>query len=414
MIDMDRKVNKALVHKSHDDDVLIYDARPVLPAWLSADVALAAEADVESMAALMLAYRKEGERWVLRSLPHEISSETLDTQALSACLEDLYANYVRQEDTWVLRGLWVLESTQATLSALVHECPSLSVMQRRQVHDTLKQLSGFPVNGMVYFTLFNDTSNYFFYRKHHEHVPGLMLIEVARQSMYAQYYEHSGFARGEVSISIIDLSSSFPRYTESSYQVDVLVCDYDEQPQLRARKVDKRARFFQGNELVADIRLRGEAIKMPVFKRMRNINIDASHWFRPLKSIRTEVLVRLDCGRRIDGQLSLLSMNGLLIHCTAPLAALDSATCGELYLYLENEGLVTLPVRELHEQPGSNGCSLKLQLADLDAPMRFKWREVLKQFSYFSHRETDILPATKSPLVAQILPASCVASGLGA
>ncbi|WWL43725.1 hypothetical protein V5O39_18795 [Pseudomonas parakoreensis] len=41
-------------------------------------------------------------------------------------------------------------------------------------------------------------------------MPGLMLIEAARQAMYAQFYEHSGYARGEVSISIVDLLSSFP------------------------------------------------------------------------------------------------------------------------------------------------------------------------------------------------------------
>lgn len=414
MINIERKVSRDVVHKSHDDDVLIYDARPLLPSWLPATVAQAAGAAPSTMEALTLAYRPDGERWILRALPTYIRLETLEPCGLTACLEEIQANYELQADTLVLTGIRVLESTQAKLSALVQDGTSLSIAQRRQVHDALRHLPGYPIQGMVYFTMFNDTSNYFFYRKHHEHVPGLMLIEVARQAMYAQYYEHSGFARGEVSISIVDLLSSFPRYTESSYQVDVLVCDYDEQPQLRARKVDKRARFFQGNELVADIRLRGEAIKMPVFKRMRNISINSSHWFRPLKSIRNEVLVRLDCGRHLCGQLELLSMNGLQLRCMETTTALDSSTHGHIYLYLESEGLVTLPVHALHEQSGPNGRSLKLQLANLDATMRFKWREVLKQFAYFSHQEPNTTVTLESPLLAREQPGSPRASRLDA
>jgi hypothetical protein len=114
--------------------------------------------------------------------------------------------------------------------------------------------------------------------------------------------------------------------------------------------------------------------------------------------------VRLDCGRHIFGQLELLSMHGLLLQCTENTTALDSSTRGQIYLYLESEGLVTLPVHALHEHSRANGCSLKLQLADFDAPMRFKWREVLKQFAYFSHQESNTLIPIKSPLVAQHLP----------
>lgn len=390
MIEIERKVNKELVHKSHDDDVLIYDARHLLPAWLSASTVQAAGAERAVMDALDLAYRPDGERWVLRSVPARISPDALESSGLCAHLPEIQVNYEHTADEWVLKGLWVLESTQAALSELNGAGEMLSIEQRQQVHEALKHLPGYPRQGLMYFTLFNDTSNYFFYRKHHEHVPGLMLIEVARQAMYAQYYEYSGFSRGEVSISIVDLLSSFPRYTESSYQVDVLVCDFDEQPQTRVRKVDKRARLFQRGELVADIRLRGEAIKMPVFKRMRNISINPTHWFRPLKGIQHDVLVRLGCGRHLSGQLELLSMSGLQVHCKEADTALDTPKHGHVYLYLESEGLITLPVQALHEHDAHNSGSLQLHLGDLDAPLRFKWREVLKQFAYFSHyKSTD-------------------------
>ncbi|QXZ13366.1 A-factor biosynthesis protein [Pseudomonas sp. AO-1] len=390
MIDMHRKVAKDIVHKGHDDDVLIYDAHHLLPAWLPAAIVQRANLDPMDLEVINQAYRLDSERLVLRSLPTIIDLQALEEAGLSDCLSELLTNYEKTTDHLILSGVWVLESTEAKLARLPGCDNGLSLDQRRQVHDVLKNLDGCPQQGLLYFTLFNDTANYFFYRKHHEHVPGLMLIEAARQAMYAQFYEHSGYARGEVSISIVDLMSSFPRYTESSFQVDVLVGDYKSMAQPRARKVDKRARFFQRGELVADIRLHGEVIKMPVFKRMRNINIDPACWFRPLKGIRHEVLVRLDSGRHLSARLELLSMAGLQVQCDSPL---DASERGHVYLYLENEGMLSLPLQSLHASDATKAGTLKLHLAELDSPLRFKWREVLKQFAYFSHEETAPAPA---------------------
>jgi len=398
MIDMERKVGKDIVHKGHDDDVLIYDARHQLPAWLPAAIIQQANLDPADLDIVNQAYRQDSDRLVLRSLPTVIGLDELEQAGLSACLPELLACYEKATDHLILTGVWVLESIEAKLAQLLGYDDVLDVGQRRQVHDVLKNLDGCPQQGLLYFTLFNDTSNYFFYRKHHEHVPGLMLIEVARQAMYAHFYEHSGYARGEVSISIVDLLSSFPRYTESSFQVDVLVGDYAEVAQPRARKVDKRARFFQRGELVADIRLLGEVIKMPVFKRMRNINFDPACWFRPLKGIRHDVLIHLESGRHLAGRLDLLSMAGLQVQCDSPVGALDTPTRGHVYLYLENEGMISLPVQSLLESDGPKGRLLKLQLADLDTQLRFKWREVLKQYTYFSHEETAPARAAEQPL----------------
>ncbi|MBV4460244.1 A-factor biosynthesis protein [Pseudomonas sp. COR58] len=405
MIDMERKVAKDIVHKGHDDDVLIYDARHLLPAWLDAGVVARANLGPAQSEAVDLAYRADSDRLVLRSLPTVIGLDELEQAGLSEALPELLLHYEKATDHLILTGVWIPESTEAKLAQLPGCEAPLDVGQRRRVHEVLKQLDGCPQQGLQCFTLFNDTANYFFYRKHHEHVPGLMLIEVARQAMYAHFYEHSGYARGEVSISIVDLMSSFPRYTESSFQVDVLVGDYDGLAPARARKVDKRARFYQRGELVADIRLHGEVIKMPVFKRMRNIQIDPSLWFRPLKGIRQEVLVRLESGRHLTGRLELLSMGGLQVRSDSPI---DAPAQGHAYLYLENEGMVCLPVQTVRAHAASTDGLLRLQLAELDSQLRFKWREVLKQFTYFSHEETVAAAEFGQPLWMNLNPTSAM------
>lgn len=405
MFGIETKVDKHLVHKSHDDDVLIYNARPWMPAWFAADVLERAELDAEGLQAVLAVYRREGDRCVLGALPQAFAAQALEDHGLAGCLEEVEQAYVREGDRFVLTGQWVLECTEAKLGRLVPGWTRPDPEARRRAHALLDGVAGFPYNGLQYYTVYNDTKNYFFYRKHHEHVPGLMLIEVARQAMYAQFYAHSGYARGEVSISIIDLLSSFPRYTESSYTVDVLVGDHDEQPQSRARKVDKRARFFQAGERVADIRLRGEVIKMSVFKRMRNVAVDPAHWFRPLKGIGREALLRLDCGRHLDTRVEYLSLGGVQLRCAAPLEdpAGGYAAPGQLYLYLEHFGLMPLPVDGVEVSGDDNGTTLRVRLASLDTKLRYQWREVLKQFAYFSHREDAAGEEAARPAARQLV-----------
>lgn len=400
MIENERKVDKELVHKSDMDDVLIYDSRHLLPAWLASEVMTQAKAELNETEFLELAraYPADGERHVRRTIPSRLAIQALAEAGQEALQAELLGCYELVGDTLVLSSSWVLESTEAKLARWARVEAPLDVEARCRLYALLTRLDSCAMQGMQYFTLFNDTRNYFFYRKHHEHVPGLMLIEVARQAMYAQFYQHSGYARGEVSISILELLSTFPRYTESSYQVDVLVCDFDEQPQLRARKVDKRARFYQAGELVADIRLRGEVIKMPVFKRMRNISIDQSHRFRPLKCIRPEVLVSFADGQHISGELKLLSMSELQIHSDS--ASASSITAKQVpdqcYLYVESIGLICLPLLSVSSQVCPDGYVLNLRVETIEPRLRFKWREVLKQFASFSHVDASSAPTTPS------------------
>ncbi|WP_341959430.1 AfsA-related hotdog domain-containing protein [Pseudomonas sp. RC10] len=359
--------------------------RHLLPAWLPLNVLQQAADLPAAREALDEAYRIESERLVLRTLPDFIGQEHADSTELAEQLQYLYEPCFQGLK---LKSQWVLEHIQAQLCVLTDRPSMPDIPSRQRLHESLKALAGYPQGGPLYFTMFNDTSNYFFYRKHHEHVPGMMLIEVARQAMYAEFYQHSGFARGEVSISILDLTSRFSRFTESSYQVDLVVSDNGAPMEHKPRKVDKRAQLFQNAAQVADIHLYGEIIKMPVFKRIRNISIDPDHWFRPLKGIRKEVLVRLACGRHLTGEMVLLSMNSLQILCAARAGTPAQSVNGHIYLYLESDGLMSLPVTSIQDVEGQD-TTLHLALGELNSSLRFNWREVLKQYSYFSHSKTE-------------------------
>ncbi|WP_267881400.1 AfsA-related hotdog domain-containing protein [Xenorhabdus nematophila] len=126
----------------------------------------------------------------------------------------------------------------------------------------------------------NDTKHYFFYRKEHEHVPGLMLIEMSRQAMYHHVYSYSGYSRGDVSITISSLEVDFCAFTESSYELEVIVSTTSDIAHTCPRHIDLISSFYQNGNLVARVRLKGGVLKLNVFKRMRTLNFPKDHWFR--------------------------------------------------------------------------------------------------------------------------------------
>ena len=70
----------------------------------------------------------------------------------------------------------------------------------------------FAENRSISTNLINSGDHYFFYRKAHEHVPGTMLIESHRQSVYSLFYKIHSELFGHVTISLKSLNSNFFSY----------------------------------------------------------------------------------------------------------------------------------------------------------------------------------------------------------
>ncbi|AYA39823.1 hypothetical protein HZS38_04035 [Xenorhabdus nematophila] len=145
---------------------------------------------------------------------------------------------------------------------------------------SLSKYGEFPVSRANRYIIKNDTKHYFFYRKEHEHVPGLMLIEMSRQAMYHHVYSYSGYSRGDVSITISSLEVDFCAFTESSYELEVIVSTTSDIAHTCPRHIDLISSFYQNGNLVARVRLKGGVLKLNVFKRMRTLNFPKDHWFR--------------------------------------------------------------------------------------------------------------------------------------
>ena len=132
------------------------------------------------------------------------------------------------------------------------------------------------------FQLVNNADHYFFYRKQHEHVPGIMLMEVARQAIYYQLYTYSQHQLGKVTISLSQMQADFYSYCELMYPVEIVVDDFTSSKSSTPREITYLISFYQEAKLIARIKTVAPVISIGKFKLARNVLLNTDDLFKPL------------------------------------------------------------------------------------------------------------------------------------
>ncbi|WEZ89205.1 AfsA-related hotdog domain-containing protein [Pseudomonas sp. NyZ480] len=372
---MDRQLplTPQVLHKGTAEDVLLSEFQDLLPARLTCREVerLQGELDPAGLTALHHAYREDARQgWVLASLPASLS-ET-DFAVLGGFEMNVQGFYALRDGVYHLAAPWLPRQVELYLQRHFG-LPAVDQAQVALLADRLHVLPGWERANLSSYTVLNDTNNYFFYNKPHEHVPGLMLIEVARQAMYHYFYSHSGYRRGDVSISIEDLAVSFNNYTESTYAVEVVVQHSAGQKRHQPRTVDKTAMFYQNGSLVTTLRLRGSAMKMPLFKRMRTVNFPEHHWFAPSNRVLPQVLLGMSDGSSVEGRLEHVSLRGVRFTAQLPHAA---SSVRQLSIYVRDSGFLSFAIAAVHPSR-QEGVQLAM-FAKLDRATLSTLKEVIK------------------------------------
>jgi len=109
------------------------------------------------------------------------------------------------------------------MRAFVARSNHLTDKDRVTLSNVFDKLPSFCRPRSLYVNLVIDTSNYFFFRRHQEHVPGVMLIEAARQAIYAHYHHHSRWTRAQAAFTIESLNVDFHNFINPNYPVRIRV-----------------------------------------------------------------------------------------------------------------------------------------------------------------------------------------------
>jgi hypothetical protein len=275
-----------LLHKGSADDVLIGAPRDALPLYVNDTLVeanghnplvrnYAAGANLPRRFEIAPALQKKNrmeevradDEWNrLRALPYQIVAAQLEAAGIRS------------------------DSLETSVAAL---CESIPAIRRASS-----------------FRFINNADNYFFYRKAHEHVPGTMFIEAARQAVYHHLYHHTDHARGAVTVSVNELNASFFAYAELMYPIELVVDNMTPSDATSPKKIHLRVAFYQRQTLFATVDTKATVIDMPLFEKTRNIFIYCNDWFAPLQPLKLACTISDGQGRKVEVQLLGLGKSG--------------------------------------------------------------------------------------------------------
>ncbi|MFM9379942.1 AfsA-related hotdog domain-containing protein [Pseudomonas sp. UV AK001] len=302
-------ISPELLHKGSADDVLICAPRVALP--LHIDEALLQVGDND-----LLARRFSAGSGSQRTF--ELTPDVQKRSRVGGTEADDEWGRVRALPYQIVTPA-LLENTAANVSpeqAVALLCESVPAIRRASS-----------------FRFINNADNYFFYRKSHEHVPGTMFIEAARQAVYHHLYHHTGYARGDVTVSVNELNASFFAYAELMYPIELVVDNMTPTDSSLPKKIFFRVAFYQRQTLFATIDTKATVIDIRLFEKTRNIFIQSSDWFAPIDPAKLVCSVSDGQGREADVELLGLGKSG----CVTTMPEIDFIDSARLHIRYEGK-----------------------------------------------------------------------------
>lgn len=392
------KVDKYLVHKEFDDDILIYNGRNAIPTFIDDDLLEPPLIDAEAAIDLRKYYLPcpvISTRYVLKGISPFISLskrqlDDVDAEAINL----LGLHYAQTADGYILSSQYINEIEESILARAFSEQTEIVGEKDRMIISRLLNLACEPVRPMVYYaSMFNDTQNYFFYRKHHEHVPGIMLMEVARQAMYAHFYQCRSHRREDISLSIDSFKMDYLNFTESNYPVRIVVEDISPSPsecsdskaERSIQRGGSRATFYQRDKPVAVASISATLIKVNLFKRLRRSTTDKSHRFFPIKNFGKLVLVGNKGGQKFEAQVLNLSMTGLRLAFALG-TELKEGDIYDISFLVEGIGYVNSSSQLRWQTERQNRLEAGFVISEIGALFSSRLKDVIKNFTYVDQK----------------------------
>ncbi|MEQ1977516.1 AfsA-related hotdog domain-containing protein [Xenorhabdus sp. SGI240] len=372
-----------ILHKDHEDDVLLMSFKPILPTYIKESIIseFIKTASNDEINDFFSVYIKEGGVYVLKHI-----SFCLSKKSMEELIENKKINfkdfYVLQDEKWILKNKYLPKIAFNNLRELIdNKEHSISNELVDKIGYSLSKYGEMPVSRANRYIIKNDTEHYFFYRKEHEHVPGLMLIEMSRQAMYHYVYSYSGYSRGDVSITISSLEVDFCAFTESSYELEVIVSTTSDIAHTCPRHIDLISSFYQNGNLVARVRLKGGVLKLNVFKRMRTLNFPKDHWFKLFSRTNRLVMLMGDTEKINIVDIDAISTSGIRLITNSPI----TSDIKWVIIQANKKNILKLPIEEITFDKLNNVMLANFSI--LDRYHEQKLSEFIKLNCYFFQKK---------------------------
>ncbi len=386
-----KKPPEAIVHKHRSDDVFICNCRAALPVFFNVDLLQMSNLDSQDLLAIQGCYRDvdtgretSNNIYLLKNIPWKMQSEQDGFgESSQKTVSWLNAYYLKTDDEYRLRECAIPESIQNEMMAVVSG-ETLSEYARYRASIVLDKLTGIRSSPNFHCTVYNDTKHYYFYGKRHEHVPGIQLMEIARQAFYAHFYKFNKHTRESVNLSILNFNCEFVSYLQSNYAVliavETLSCVIEGASR---EKHHLRATFTQEGHVACIIEMVGTVVGSKLFNKLRDIKPPTSHAFSPICN-ENKVIVLLSHigGDLVEGEITSVSADMLFMRAPNSSNPIECNGDYKFHLFTQHQGAITGNGVLVPSHAGEKRGAMAIRITDWTKGSGAKFREFIKMDCY--------------------------------
>ncbi len=353
-------INKSLAHKARDENVFVKDLRRAIPGVLSASTVetLILPQLTETDRNFFLAYYQPSDNqvfdepyYVLFDLPRELP------ERLFVDRSDHAEPFTPSEERIVRRyytaqaGAFHLTSSVSERDSVVltqifeRRGLSLSESDRTSLANLLESVPGLQLEDVYHGVMRMDPGHAFFFEHPNEHVPGMMLVEAARQFGMACCHLFGQIPLRGYQFIIREIHVRFQDYVNLNYPA-TFKAELKSMTKRRTgewHEVNMQISVLQQGSVCAEMEFPAQFVSKRSFQRLRadRHQTDPLHRFQPIENIHHDIVLWNPASQRYHkAKLWDLSMEGFRVELSD---VIDEAPAGGLWetvLYFEELGFV--------------------------------------------------------------------------
>ncbi len=317
VLQLDAALDKKYVHKSLQDNVFVKNLRRAIPAYFEKETVenIIIPSLPKAQQDMFLEYyrlqniddksiiggnislpeHKNEKYYVLFNIPHFLSTEVLDILDHSNQLDQkeirLLHNYYRKNnknENYILKNHLSDEEVKDIYSILYKKNIHISNIERLKLAEIIENIPGLTLEKIFYADLVIDSGHSFFFEHPNDHVPGVMLIEAARQFTTACSHIYGKVPLHGVQFVLSQYNSKFYDYVDLHYPAGMKAefISPENNKDGEWLFLNFHVTLYQKGTIRAYFEMEGRLINRKLFKRLRDgrNSTDPAHRFYPIKS----------------------------------------------------------------------------------------------------------------------------------
>lgn len=290
-----RLIDKKYVHKTKDENVLVYNLRRALPVKINKNIfenEILKSVNKEEKKLLLNYYIQHFNKnyisnpqfYIMYNIPHIIEKEYLkdlikEKKIIKEDLKSLFQYYNKDKENnhYILKKeISEIDEINILKTLKKKDLQIFDFDNREIISSIFEKIVDFQKEDIFFANMLADKTHMFFFEHSVEHVPAMMTIEASRQFFIAICHIYGKIPLEGISFILSGIQVDFKNYLELNYPIKMIA----EINKKKARKdgswkeIDTNIYFYQNNIKSVVINYKGRSISNEMFKHIRKTNFN--------------------------------------------------------------------------------------------------------------------------------------------